>query len=646
MATSQRTLTYASSVLARVVVFLCRFCAGEIMANLMSQACERCWRRKQKCDRRRPMCQQCQLVSATCFERRHGLVVDPSDPASQLSYIEALKRRVQLLEAQAGQASPQQSRDESTSPASDARAGSERRASRSSGSRAVGCRDSIQNEMGSLSLAAMAEFTGEQSSLPRPRPFLSFETLFRSATGVAAGNLSRSDAPNPAANGALGDFHRTLLRQGLQLNSIETKNPFNAYLDISVQCFPFVERNQLVEEYATISQADPGAFDALLADSPGRVVRVYVAVATGILLSPDWRHLETFATALALAAHQHIPRVDESAGELETVQCLIATALFSLFTSLGGSTWHLLGLALSRCVSAGMHRIRVSDAQSDDEEKRGCSRAFWCLYVFDTLISASLDRPFFYPYATPVDAKNLPHQPPSQSSDSSDEFDIFHRSVVQCARLLRDAQQKPVKGALFHFINLRHFRETMPRYSTGFDNGSWMLDNLCSRFCCRTLLEIVSHLTPAQSGTETAMVVEYTEEQFAGFLEILDQNPETQKSCAFMGCDGLLVFRIGVELLCNPLFGKKAGANQPNLTVSQKCLRLLVTVSEKFSSVRCLREILEQLVVCLATGSRHTHADWLSLERRIESSEIPIPRRVQDLIYSLRISTPSSRISS
>ena len=66
--------------------------------------------------------------------------------------------------------------------------------------------------MGSLSLAAMAEFTVEQSSLPRARPFLSFETLFRSATGVAASNLTRSDAPDPAANGALGDFHRTLLR--------------------------------------------------------------------------------------------------------------------------------------------------------------------------------------------------------------------------------------------------------------------------------------------------------------------------------------------------------------------------------------------------------------------------------------------------
>ncbi|KAK8088764.1 hypothetical protein PG997_003725 [Apiospora hydei] len=452
----------------------------------------------------------------------------------------------------------------------------------------------------------MAEFTGEQPSRSRARPFLSFETLFRSSTGVAASNLSRSDTPNPAVNGTLGDFHRILLRQGLQLNSIDTQKPFNRYLDMYMQCFPFVERSQLMEEFATVSQADLGNSDALLTDSPGKVVRIYAAVATGILLTPEYRHMETFATTLALTAHQHIPRVDESSGELETVQCLIAIALFSLFTSFGGSTWHLLGLALSRCVSAGMHHIRVSDAQSDDEEKRGCSRAFWCLYVFDTLISASLDRPYFV-----------------QDEDIT---------------TLRNAE----KGALFHFINLRHFRETMPKSSTGFDDGSWLLNNLCSRFCCRALLEILSHLSPSQSTAETAMVVGYANEQLTGFLNLLDQNSTTQ-SCAFMGCDGLLVFRIGAELLCNPLFGTvRGGSNSATQVVSQTCLRLLVAISERFSSIRCLREILDRLVVFLATESRQNHADWLSLARRIESSDIPIPRRVQDLIYSIHINTPVS----
>ena len=300
------------------------------------------------------------------------------------SYIETLKRRIELLEAQTGQASPRQSHDESVSRVSNAWAGSERRTSRSSVSRAAGCRDSIQEEMRSLSLAAMAESTGEQPSLSRTHPFISFETLFRSSTGVAASNLSRSDISNSAVNGTLGDFHRTLLRQGLQLNSIDTQEPFNRYLDMSMQCFPFIERKQLVDEYAAVSQSDLQSSYDLLADSPGRVVRIYAVVATGILLTPHYRQMETFATTLAFTAHQNIPRVEGSFRELETVQCLIAITLFSLFTSVGGSTWHLLGLALSRCVSAGMHHIRVSDAQGDDEEKRGCSRAFWCLYVLDT----------------------------------------------------------------------------------------------------------------------------------------------------------------------------------------------------------------------------------------------------------------------
>ena len=43
-----------------------------------------------QCDRRRPICQQCQLASAACFERRHGILIDPSDPASQLRYVHGM----------------------------------------------------------------------------------------------------------------------------------------------------------------------------------------------------------------------------------------------------------------------------------------------------------------------------------------------------------------------------------------------------------------------------------------------------------------------------------------------------------------------------------------------------------------------------
>ena len=231
-------------------------------------------------------------------------------------------------------------------------------------------------------------------------------------------------------------------------------------------------------------------------------------------------------------------------------------------------------------------------------------------------------------------------KPPPQNTSTDSGLDSFHRSVVQFARLLRDAQRNPERGALFHFINLRHFRATMPMCLTDFENGTWLLDNLCSRFCCRTLLEILSYLAP----TESAMVVEYAEEQFTKFLDLLDQNSATH-SYTFMGCDGLLIFRIGAELLCNPLFHRLGSRKPRTQSVSQKCLRLLVTIAERFSSVRCLREILEQLVLLLTLESHHFHAEWLNLERRIGSSEIPTPKRVQGLIYSLHISTFGSHVS-
>lgn len=247
-------------------------------------------------------------------------------------------------------------------------------------------RASIQAEMGSLSLAAMAEFSGEQHPAHlQARPFLSFQTLFRAAAGSGAGNLSRSDSPSPALTGPLGDFYLGLLRCGVQMDAFDTRRHFERYLDVALLCFPLTGRAHLDDEFAVVSQSQTaGTAGQLLYSSPAKVLRVYVAVATGILLTPDCRHMESFATTLALAAHQHLPRVAVSAGELETVQCLMMMTIFSLFSSSGGSTWHLLGLALSRCLSAGMHHVRVSDPLSDDDEKRGCSRCFWCLYALDT----------------------------------------------------------------------------------------------------------------------------------------------------------------------------------------------------------------------------------------------------------------------
>lgn len=235
--------------------------------------------------------------------------------------------------------------------------------------------------MGYLSLSAMAEFTWEQ---PFMTPTISFQTLLRASTGVSGDNPFVSDAPNGATSGPLGNFHRSLLRQGLNLATTDTDKPFDRFLDMCRTTLPFMSCEKLREEYHQVVKGhEDGTADTLFAESPSRTVRVYLAVATGMLLCKDFRAMESFAVVLALSGQQYMSRVLTQASDLDAAQCLILLTIFSMMSSFGGSTWHILGLAMTRCISAGMHNARVSDPDSEEVQKRESSRAFWSLFVLD-----------------------------------------------------------------------------------------------------------------------------------------------------------------------------------------------------------------------------------------------------------------------
>ncbi len=248
--------------------------------------------------------------------------------------------------------------------------------------------DSIQAEIGLLSLSAMAESTGERRSQPQATPLLSFQTLFRSVTSVSGEQpVAIRYAQSLRSAGLLGTSIGLCCAKVFISPALRRVRCLTEFLSLSLPCLPYVDKTQLTDEYAHVVRChETGDVDNLLENFPGRAVRVYSAVSIGILLSQDHRHMESFATVLSLSARQHMSRVFTSANNLEMVQCLVGIAVYSLFSAFGGPTWHLLGLAMTRCLSAGMHHIRVSDPQSDDGDKKGCSRVFWCLYILDAYV--------------------------------------------------------------------------------------------------------------------------------------------------------------------------------------------------------------------------------------------------------------------
>ena len=216
----------------------------------------------------------------------------------------------------------------------------------------------------------MAERTDRQ---PFPAEGLPFLTLFYAAIRIPGANPKKSLECNPALYGSLADFRKNVLvSNGSQMGML-----------VDAPLFELVMRAQ-----------ENGCMGKLVDDSPETLVSTYIGMATGILISPDYAYKKFFATQLAANAGGLLSRVFENVSNFFTISCLTALTIPTSFTIFGGSTWHLLGLTMTHCVVSNLRTPQISDTAADDNIKVKKYRTCWTLYVLNTYISGTLDRPY------------------------------------------------------------------------------------------------------------------------------------------------------------------------------------------------------------------------------------------------------------
>lgn len=93
------------------------------------------------------------------------------------------------------------------------------------------------------------------------------------------------------------------------------------------------------------------------------VLLLNLAIATGIFMLKGYRYREAMAATLAKQAQSKLLQTLSCLNSPKGIRCILALAVFSDYSSLGGSTWALVGLAISRCFSLGLH----TDEDSVDE---------------------------------------------------------------------------------------------------------------------------------------------------------------------------------------------------------------------------------------------------------------------------------------
>lgn len=563
------------------------------------------------------------------MQRRFGSTVEESGLAG-LSYIEALKYRVSDLLV----------RSQSDHP-SDGTPGSQHGTTPSSQSHGRRNTDAsvrpdvldqprndlhdTMQEASYLSLTAMAERTDRQ---PFPTEGLSFLTLLYAAIGVSGANPESSTGKNAALSGPLAEFRRNAVH-GLHAETDHTAllPPYSKLIQNS---YPFITKPELDSIIEGVVQAQKNAtIGSLIADQPELVFLHNIVLATSILLSPDHTYKEILATELTSNAIKLLPSVFDLANDVSIVRCLTALTIYSMFTTFGGSSWHLLGLTMTRCVSSGMHTSRMSDLNSEEEEKRKRCRTFWTLYVLDTYLSTTLDRPFCL-------GDNDVMVSPPHSSAVEEQGDLH--TVVEHAQLLRSIRQQPDTDPWIHYINLRHWYESVHPHESP---SQATLPTLAqSRLLVRGLVELIKQPS-LKENSQRGLILHGAEPDLKNFLHLLEGVLYDQGGVT--SYDAFRVFAAGVALLQLPVmpdpnmvisdFGA-SGLFERQRTVSQ-AINILTTLAARYPPVRSLRDVLMEYYA-VATN-HHQLAAHTRLRELIDNSEIRVSLRLQDLMLGRQV---------
>ncbi|KAI1761670.1 hypothetical protein GGR53DRAFT_17955 [Hypoxylon sp. FL1150] len=347
------------------------------------QACERCWKRKQKCDRLLPFCTACGDLGLECKARSR----DPDafaeghlSHSAVTSYVESLKRKINHAESSQrkcariddgydtrsrGGETPSERDQEAVSP-------SLRR------DQSIVTSDDIVD--GSV----RATLGGDESEdVPRG---LSAENIIMAAVAL--------DGPDPSRSVKSDSILSSLMPTSLQpliLRRETTATFMTLFLDELAMLYPHLDPESLKRQYENVitDHSHPNVIPTSI-----EKLNVFMALATGSFFSPESARLDSFRMSLHAMAMEILDVVLKSGDGVSMIQGLLALTIFSTFCPQGGSAWHLVGATMRKCISLGLHReppeyLSLSEAEIDRRR-----RLFWSTYIIDRSLSSVMDRPF------------------------------------------------------------------------------------------------------------------------------------------------------------------------------------------------------------------------------------------------------------
>ncbi|KAH7215479.1 fungal-specific transcription factor domain-containing protein [Fusarium oxysporum] len=322
-----------------------------------SAACERCRRRKQKCDGKLPSCGPCLLVQERCVPSDRLLIrVDPD------CQCEVLKERVRDLESQL-QVLRAERRADNGSPSPSHHFYQEYN---SVAPKIVDNQDITYH--GRILRPTFAESHG--GSILRP-------ALRGSPWQLWAGDPDSRASPRPTAN-----FTANVAP------APDTEALVEVFFTNRWPQLPLLHKPTFIQDdFLPLTRGEPGQ---LLSSFRVNMVLAIASAETNSKDSPQ--HQQHVHRTFFEAAIKDLSTV-MSANDLDSIQCLLLLCVYGTNEPQLVNIWYTLGLALRIGLGMDLHREETSSTGQSLLSQEMARRLFWCTYTLDRSMSIAMGRP-------------------------------------------------------------------------------------------------------------------------------------------------------------------------------------------------------------------------------------------------------------
>ncbi|RDW78863.1 Zn(II)2Cys6 transcription factor [Aspergillus mulundensis] len=401
-------------------------------------SCQRCYRRKKRCDKMLPECNGCRKANVLCSFPQDSL----QEASFSIEYVRGLERRVAELEQQLAVATATTT---ASSPTASSKSNSpEERDSAQQVPINITTPPTMPDVIGHIEPVASGTpvtRTRRSTSLADGLKMLSLEATAEryvgSSSGVAFAKLTqtvlRRLSPDQDAF-VFGDGDALQGGPGEE-DLMPTFDDTLDFLDLDMMLdspqhltsLPVDPTLQGSDNPLDLSQLDAGHISFLLdfyfahshtlypiIQQQCFIETLWAAYADplcALTLSPLWQFRIWMVLAIGSTTYCSVTLMDETesiqlfnkamsyfeaamgCGDLPALEVLMLQVSYSFFNSAGPNTWFLVGVAARMAIGMGLHTREVYETLTPDNADYQ-KRLFFSLYMMDRVVSMALGRPF------------------------------------------------------------------------------------------------------------------------------------------------------------------------------------------------------------------------------------------------------------